>query len=319
MIIIADVGSNFLASKELAKVCIKICKDIGVDIVKFQCWKVEELFHKDHPAYKDFRDKIVGLPLEWHKELKEYADNLGIEFMTTPISPSHVDLLEDIGVKRYKIASGDITFYPLLERVGETGKEVILSTGASTLEEVKKAVSILENSGAGKVVVMHCVSLYPPNDNEMNILAIKTLKENFPFVGFSDHSLENLPSVMALALGAEYFEKHITLSRSLKTPDAPFALTPDEFKDFVETMKKAEIMLGSGEKTPTEREKKIRGLSRRGIYLKKDVPGGSPLKMEDLVFLRPEGSTPSHQLHKILGLTLKKGLKKGEQPDREVF
>ena len=311
---IADVGSNFNGSKELAKEYVKICKSIGVDIVKFQCWEVDDLFSKFHPAYEVLkkRQSPLGLPLDWHEELKEEADREGITFSTTPTQPYHVEKLEEIGIEIYKVASGDLTFFPLLDEIDKTRKPVILSTGMATLSEIELALDRLLN--CREVVLLHCVSLYPPEFSEVNLRAIETLKSEFygyP-IGLSDHTPGYEIPVAAVSMGISYIEKHITLSKEIETPDAPFSLSVDEFKKLIETVKKIETSMGSGKKFPAFREIPERFWARRGVYAKEHIRKGETLTFEKLKFLRPCKGVPAENFEALSGKRVKRDIYEGE-------
>ena len=183
--IIAEVGSNYDGNIERAMEYIKAVKASGADMVKFQTLQKEKLVAPkiwtkgscdENPVYKNFSN--LELPDEWHFILKQAADEQGLEFISTPFYMEAVDILEKVGVRTYKIASGDITFRPLLTAVGQTRKRIILSTGGSSLYDVEQALNILRQSGAGEIVLLHCVSNYPPQWNEMNLRCIVTLKRD---------------------------------------------------------------------------------------------------------------------------------------------
>ncbi len=308
---IADVGSNFNESLETAVKYVEECAKIGVDIVKFQCWKAEDLFWKGHPAYGEVSAHRWGLPLEWHKIVKEKADELGVTFSTTPTQPYQIEYLEKIGLQVYKVASGDITFFPLLKEINETGKTVILSTGMATLQEIEEALELLGK--CKEVILLHCVSLYPPRYEEVNLKAIENLKRYFPNckIGLSDHTPDDVTAIASVALGVSYIEKHITFSRDIRTPDAFFSLTVEEFSQMMERVKRAEKAVGSGVKKPTFREKLERFWARRGIYLKEDVEEGGEITLEKLCFLRPAKGIPAELVDLVLGKRLKRP-KKGQ-------
>lgn len=291
--IIAEVGSNYDGSLERACDYIKAVQASGANVVKFQTLRKEKLVAPniwsdgkvaDNPVYRQFSN--LSLPEDWHFVLKQRADEQGLEFMSTPFYLEAVDLLEKVGVRTYKIASGDITFRPLLEAVGKTGKRVILSTGGSSLEDVEQALNILRQAGAKEIILLHCVSNYPPQWPEMNLRAIVTLKNKFNLpVGISDHTLGNLVPIAAVSLGATVIEKHVTFSRSLPGPDHPFAMTMDEFSEMVDQVRCLEDALGTGNKIPTATEQAKQHRMRRGIYNPvtyepTNDPGG--------VWLRPE-------------------------------
>lgn len=297
--IVAEVGSNYDGSLEKAQSYVKASKECGADAIKYQTIRKDRLVAPkilsdgrwvDNPVYREFGS--LELADEWHHALKRTADQEGIEFISTPFYLEAVELLEAVGVRTYKIASGDITFFPLLEAVGGTGKRILLSTGASYLREIEEAINVLVKSGAGEIVLLHCVSNYPPRWDEMNLKAMVTMKETFGLpVGISDHSRGNLLPVAAVALGGTVIEKHITFDRSSSGPDHSFATTVDEFADMVKQVRCLELALGTGEKLPSEPELARQALIRRSPYHRvtyepTDDPNG--------IWLRPEVGPSPH-------------------------
>ncbi len=291
--IIGEVGSNYNGEIEVAQRYIHAISTSGGDGVKFQTLRREKLVAPkvfidgawvDNPVYRNFQN--LELSDEWHFTLKKAADQSAIEFISTPFYLEAVDLLEKVRVGTYKIASGDITFLPLLEAVGRTGKRVILSTGASSLSDIDQALNILTRSGAKEIVLLHCVSNYPALWEEMNLRAMVTLGETFHLpVGISDHSPGILVPIAAVALGATIIEKHVTFDRSLSGPDHPFAMTMEEFADMVHQVRLLEQVLGTGEKVPTESELAKQYRMRRGIY---DPATYQPTNDPKGIWLRPE-------------------------------
>jgi sialic acid synthase SpsE len=290
---IAEVGSNYDNDFDNARAYIKAAQANGATAVKFQTLLKQKLIAplvrseqglKRHPAWDGFSN--LELSDDWHFELKHYSDDIGIEFLSTPFYLEAVDLLERVGVNRYKISSGDITFQPLLERVGATGKPVLLSTGGSTLEDVEQAIKVLNSFGGGPVTLLHCVVSYPPNFEEMNLRALETMKKRFGLaVGISDHSPGSIVPLGAVALGATVIEKHVTFDRSLSGPDHSFAMTMTEFSDMISDVRKLEKALGKGDKKPSKDEKDWQHRYRRGIY---DPMTYEPTKSNQGIWLRPE-------------------------------
>ncbi|MEO1039646.1 MAG: N-acetylneuraminate synthase family protein [Pseudomonadota bacterium] len=291
--IIAEIGSNHDGDLDTAKRYVEACAKAGADAVKFQTLARETLIAPnvrdpqsgqwiDNPKYEAFGN--LALSDDWHFQLKACADETGIEFMSTPFSLEAVDLLETVGVKRYKLASGDLTFRPLQARVAATGKPVLLSTGASYLAEVRQAVAALQAGGASDITVLQCTASYPPGFEELNLRAIPTLGEALGLpVGLSDHSPGLVAPIAAASLGARVIEKHITFDRTLPGPDHPFAMTMEELADLVIAMRQLEAALGDGEKAPAPSEAHRRARLRRGVY---DPVSFLPAK--DGVWLRPE-------------------------------
>ncbi len=209
------------------------------------------------------------------------------------------------------MASGDLTFHPLLREINRTGKTVILSTGMAYLHEIEEAVNLLRD--CKRIILLHCVSLYPPDYSEINLRAITTLKEHFPHceVGLSDHTEDDITAILSVALGTTYIEKHITFSKDLPTPDASFAMDFKAFKNMIERVKRAEISLGKGNKIPAPSEKLERIWARRGAYTKRDLKKEESISPKDIVFLRPAKGIPPELEDKIVGKRLKKDKAKG--------
>ncbi|NLT23683.1 MAG: hypothetical protein GXX82_11605 [Syntrophorhabdus sp.] len=293
MKIVAEIGSNYDGDLNRAIEYVRAARVCGASIVKFQTLKKDKLVApmlwteghpSDNPVYQGFSN--LELVEEWHFALKEEAERQGIEFMSTPFYLEAVDLLERVGVSTYKIASGDITFRPLLEAVGTTGKKVILSTGGSSLGDVENALNTLRRAGTGIVTLLHCVSNYPPQWSEMNLRSIVTLRETFGTpVGISDHTPGAAVPIAAVALGASVIEKHVSFDRNLPGPDHSFAMTMDEFAEMVSQVRNIEAALGTGEKVPADSEAMKQHRMRRGVY---DPRTLEPMEGDEGIWLRPQ-------------------------------
>lgn len=304
--IIAEIGSNHDGNLNQAKRLIKAAKEAGADAVKFQSFQAERLVNrKELPRVY----KIVSqnaLPGDWHQELALYAKNTGIIFLSTPFDIERANLLQEIGIDAFKIASGDLTFYPLLRHVARFKKPIILSTGMAYLEEVKKAVDTIKQEGNDKIVLLHCVSYYPAKLEDANIKAMITMRDFFHLpVGYSDHTPGDVVSLGAVALGACVIEKHLTLSRNLKGPDHPFALEVDEFREMVRKMRQLEKALGDGKKRPVAGEMKERKFARRGIYADCYIPKGTVLKEKMIKMVRPAYEESFTNPEEIIGKVAK--------------
>lgn len=290
--IIADVGSNFNGSLELAKGYIQAGREIGVDCVKFQTYTAESLLSPLKPDGQRWEAydvvKKYELPLSWHPELIDCAKKCGVEFLTTPFSLEVVDALNEMGIRAFKVASGDLTFIPLLKKIGSFGKPIILSTGMAYPGEIETAITRLRLSGSGDVALLHCVSNYPPKYEKINLRAVETMKQTFSLpIGLSDHTLDDLTALGAVALGACIIEKHITIDKNLDTPDAPFAMTVDEFRVMIQKIRNLEQALGNGIKEPVDDEINARQWARRGVYARRQIDIGEKLSLDNTKFLRP--------------------------------
>lgn len=280
--VIAEIGSNHGGDLDQAKRYIEASAKAGADVVKFQTLTPEGLIARfvkgadgtvtENPKFAAFGN--AGLPDDWHAPLMACAADNGVEFMSTPFSLDAVELMESLGVKRYKIASGDLTFTPLLEALGATGKRLILSSGASYLDEVTTAVTTLTRSGCPHLTVLHCAASYPPAWEDLNLSAITTLQKTLGLpVGLSDHSPGAMAPIAAAALGAVVIEKHVTFDRATPGPDHPFAMEMDELAALIADLRNLEIALGDGDKKPAASEINRRRNLRRGRY---DATTGKP-------------------------------------------
>ncbi|HAR62756.1 MAG TPA: polysaccharide biosynthesis protein [Candidatus Margulisbacteria bacterium] len=316
---IAEIGSNHDCKIDQAKELIDNCAEIGVDAVKFQSFSAETLVVREHPAYTAL-DRLA-LPRQWHRELADYCKVKDILFLSTPFDEEKVDWLEEVSVPAYKIASGDLTYYKLLEKVASTGKPVFLSTGIATLEEATAAFSTLKKAGSKHIALLHCIANYPPRTQDINLEIIKTLGINFPeaVIGFSDHSPGYMAPLGAVALGAKIIEKHVTLSRKLQGPDHPFALEVNEFAEMIIKIRELETMLGSGEKRPVENELQEISGARRGIYLNAAAAKGTLIKESMLGFLRPATGIRASEYKNVIGKKLKVGSSRGDKLSWEML
>lgn len=291
--IIAEVGSNHSGSAEIAKLYIEAAKQAGASSVKLQTLTKEQLMSprtlmdgklQDYPIYQQF--SCHSLSEQDHLDLAMYARDLNIPLFSAPFYLEAVDLLEKMGVEQYKVASGDIAFFPLLKRIAETGKPVILSTGCSDLKDVEAALNCLNQSGAGQVTLLHCVSNYPPQWHEVNLKAMQTMQETFKTpVGISDHSPGSLIPIAAVAMGASVIEKHVSLNTKLSGPDHPFAMNFTEFEAMVSQIRTLESALGNGNKQPSNEEQAKQWRIRRGPY---DPVTKEPSDQDNAVWLRPD-------------------------------
>jgi sialic acid synthase SpsE len=290
--IIAEIGSNHNQSIELAFESIDAAVECGADAVKFQSIDVDELYYQPSVETKALHRKI-DMAQEWHRLLSEYCAKKGITFFSAPTYLKAVDLLEEINVSLYKLASAQIgTFPQIIERVAATGKPVILSTGIVTIDELKNVVDIFKRHNNDKFIILHCNSIYPTPYDKVHLNIMNKYRDEFDcIVGFSDHSPDIYVPIVATAIGAKVIEKHFALDRTLPVPDAPFSLEPHEFKRMVEGIRAAEQSLIADtrqELHPEESQFKESILYR--LVANKPLVSGELLKSDDFKFLRhPEG------------------------------
>ena len=298
--IIAEIGSNHNKDFDTALALINAAKNAGCDAVKFQSYTADGLYSRYTPRSSEMDGrshsretpytliKRIQMPLDWHAPLKEYCNKQGILFCSTPFDETFVDVLESIQVPFYKIASFELTHYPLLKKVAGTGKPVILATGNSELADIEQALEVLRSSGCPKVALLHCVSAYPAMHNEMNLRCIVTLREAFHCpVGLSDHTEDDTAALIARSLGACIIEKHITLDRKAFGPDHSFAMEPKQMEGLVRLIRLAEEMLGDGRKIVQAGELENHKIGRRSLVASRDLKRGETVTKDSVMVKRP--------------------------------
>ena len=290
--IIAEAGVNHNGSIDMAYQLIDKAKEIGADCVKFQTFKAEQIVTASSPkanyqlkvtdAQESQYDMLKKLELqkEDFKKLKDYCEKKGIDFMSTPYNFEDADLLNDIGVSVFKIASGQVAELPFLKYVAAFKKKMIVSTGMASMQEVHDAVNAMHTSGNKDIVILQCNTDYPSKPEDTNLLAMLTMRDELKVkVGYSCHVPTNYACYAAVALGAEMIEKHFTLDKKLPGPDHSCSLEPNEFKELIEGIRTVEKSLGSGIKTPSESEQKNTYGMRRSLVAKADIKAGTVLKL----------------------------------------
>jgi len=326
VLIIAEAGVNHNADIKVAKKLIDVAKDAGADIVKFQT-AIPELVMTEHAGKAVYQIDNTGnsaesqldmarkihLPLSAYKELLEYSDSVGIKFLSTPFDHVSIEYLYTLGLDIFKIPSGEITNRPYLETVGKIGREVILSTGMCTIEEIETALDVLTDAGTqlDNITVLHCNTDYPTHMKDVNLKAMITIGERFGVkVGYSDHTLGIEVPIAAVAVGACIIEKHFTLDRSMEGPDHLASLEPQELKEMVRCIRNIEIAMGNGVKIPTESEKANLIIARRSIHLAHNLNANHLLQANDLIMKRPGDGISPMKVNEILNRKLKVDLPK---------
>lgn len=320
--IIAEIGVNHEGSLEKAKELIIQAKEAGANAVKFQTYIADKLASKNSPSYWDEKQestksqyelfkKYDNFRLNDYKIVSDFCQEKSIEFLTTPFDIDSVNEMDSL-LNFYKVSSSDITNYPLLREISKKGKPIILSTGASSIKEIKNAIKEIKNCGGKDVILLHCVLNYPTQNHNANLNTIKLLKEEFPenFVGYSDHTLPNndlSTLIYSYLLGAVVIEKHFTNDKKLKGNDHYHSMDKEDLRNFTEELKLVNNLLGSKKK---EYIYKIEALSRknarRSLFYSRDIKNGSTINEKELIAKRPaEGICPS-KINLFLGRKLKK-------------
>ena len=322
---IAEVGVNHENSLENAKKMIKECADLGIGSVKFQSYNATKLAAKESPAYWDLTKEKTASQIELFSKydkfginefrtLAEYCNKCGIEFLTTPFDLDYVDAI-DAYVKRYKVASVDCTNYILLEKIASKRKPIIMSVGATTEEEIEDSVSFLKKLGVQKLTLLHCIVNYPTSYNMASLKFIRQLKNKFPElqIGYSDHTVpEESQTVLlaAIAMGADYIEKHYTFDKSLPGNDHYHAFDHSDLQLFQKNVK---IWNESQPVKSLETQKNTIQYARRGLYASKDISAGELITRSNIIPLRPlMNYLPANSLEILNGRHSKKTIKKGD-------
>jgi N,N'-diacetyllegionaminate synthase len=317
VLIIAEAGVNHNGDYEIAKQLAVVAKKAGADIVKYQTAVPELVMSREAPKAEyqkvqtgsgesqlDMARKI-HLPLSAYEGLKKYCEEeVGIKFLSTPFDHPSIDLLNGIGMDIFKIPSGEITNRPYLEKVGALKKEVIISTGMSTMDEVKRAFDtlILAGTSADRISVLHCTSDYPAPYSDLNLRAMQTMQRELGCrVGYSDHSVGIEVSVAAVALGATIIEKHFTLSHNMEGPDHKASLEPEELQQLVQAIRNVELALGDGIKIPRGNEPDTALIARRSIHASRNIPAGKIIEMDDLIMKRPSDGISPYDYDLVIG------------------
>ena len=325
--IIAEVGVNHNGNLNYAKKLIMNAKIAGADYVKFQTFVAENIVRKNQKLLsyqkKNIKKKITQYEMlkklelneKDHSRLIEFCKKKKIKFLSSPFDIESCKLLINLGIKNIKIPSGEINNYPLLVYIAKNAKKVFLSTGMSNVFEISKTLKILKDNGLSKkkITILHCNTDYPSRLEDINLLAMKTIKEKFKInVGYSDHTNINETSIAAVALGAQVIEKHITLSKSLKGPDHKSSYTKKEFIDFVKCLKNCSILLGSKKKTASRSELKNMHSVRKSIVAKKNIKKGELFTEENLICKRPSHGVSPYQWPKLIGKKSNKNYRKDD-------
>ncbi len=316
VLIIAEAGVNHNGCIDTAKKLIDVAAKSGADVVKFQTFKSDDLTTdsaplaeyqlKNSPELKNQRILLQKLELgeDAHKVLKDYSIKAGIEFLSTGFTIESIDLLSKIGLKRWKVPSGEINNIPLLRRIAVQNQPTIISSGMSTLGEIEFALRTLyeNNLQKEKISVLHCNTAYPTPMHDVNLKAINTIKNCFNInVGFSDHTSGIEASIAAVAIGAKIIEKHITLDKKMSGPDHKASIEPEELYNLVNSIRNIEKALGNGIKAPTKSEIRNIKVARKSIVACLNIKKGEKFTNKNLSIKRPGTGIPPTMYDLILG------------------
>lgn len=312
--IIAEAGVNHNGSFELARKLIDKAVEAGTDCVKFQTFVVDEGISK-RAEKAEYQKSTTGegesqyemvkkleLPFEDFEKLQNYCKSNNIIFLSTPFDLPSIDFLQKIDIPFWKIPSGEITNLPYLEKIARTHKDIILSTGMSDIDDISAALSALKGNGAGKITLLHCNTEYPTPICDVNLNAMRTLREKFGLdVGYSDHTVGIEIPIAAAALGATVIEKHFTLNRDMPGPDHAASLEPRELKKMVDGIRNIELAMGNGNKVPSPSESKNAAIARKSIVARRNIRKGELFTEENLAAKRPGNGISPMKWHDVIG------------------
>ena len=294
--IIAEIGGNFTTFDE-AKILVDLANNSGVDAVKLQTYKADTIVTKtakfdldnvgDMVQHQLFQKYQIDFDL--HKKVFDYIESKGLDWFSTPSHKTDVDMLEELGVKVHKIGADDVTNLPLIKYAASTNKPILLSSGMSTLQEVREMVNSCLEVGNDKIVLFHTVSNYPTYPEQVNLKAMQTLKNEFPYlkIGFSDHTIGSTACLAAACMGADVVEKHFTYDKNAEGPDHQLSADPVEMKEIVDKIREFEVMKGSGAKRPVGKEIINRVKNRKSIVTIKTIKKGEKFTIENIDIKRP--------------------------------
>lgn len=320
--IVAEMSANHAQDFNLARKIVIEAKKCGADAVKVQTYLPETMtlpfktrhFHVKHhkwggqSLYELY--KKAYMPWGWHKKLKKVADDNGIIFFSTPFDKRAVDLLERLNVPLYKVASYELTDIPLIKHIAQTKKPMIMSLGMATKREVQEAIDAAYLNGAKDIILLKCTSNYPAEPSNANLITLTDLRKSFgTSVGFSDHTLGFNTSIAAVALGAKVIEKHLTLSRSIKSPDSFFSSEPREIKELVDNVRIVEKAIG---KVCYATKVEIHGRAyRRSIFVSENIKKGEIFNVRNIKVVRPAAGLKPKFFEKIIGKKARRNIKAG--------
>ena len=327
--IIAEIGVNHNGSVAICKKLIKFAKKFGADAVKIQSFKASKLSTKK-TALTNYQKKNLKVKQSHYEMLKKlelseqnqkelflFSKKIGIEFISTPFDVNSAKFLNKLGVKLFKVASPDLQDVYLHKYLNQINKRVIISTGMSNEKEIDECLKYYKNKK--KIALLHCVSSYPASYKSINMRSLNILKNKVDVIGFSDHTLDNLSSLIAVSMGAKIIEKHFTLDKKMKGPDHRISLNPKEMERFINQIRKTEIILGEEIKVCQLEEKANKKIVTKNIITKKNIKSGTKVKITDLELLRAGNGLTGFELKNIVNKISNRDIKSGTIIKKNYF
>ncbi len=323
--IIAEAGDNHNGNLANALKLVDQAAKAGADCVKFQTFVTEEVISR-YAEMAEYQKQNTGktesqfdmvkkleLSFDEFRKIRAHCQKRGILFLSTPFDLPSIAFLNEMDMPFFKIPSGEITNYPYLKAIAETHKDVVLSTGMCTMEEIREAIALLEGNGAGRITLLHCNTEYPTPFEDVNLKAMETMRAAFgKEVGYSDHTLGIEVPIAAVAMGAVVIEKHFTLDRNMEGPDHKASLEPQELAAMVKAVRNIEAALGTGEKKPSPSEQKNLAVARKSIVARRNIRQGELLTEENLAVKRPGTGISPMRYSEILGTQAVKDFKEDQ-------
>lgn len=323
--IIAEAGVNHNGKLSVALKLCDAAKEAGADVVKFQTWITDKIITKT-VEMADYQEKNTGvhesqydmlkrleLSYDDFRKVKAHCDEIGILFASTADEEESLDFLVSIGIPFIKIGSGEIGNIPYLRYMGAKKLPIIMSTGMSTLEDVRESLEALKSGGAEDITVLHCTTNYPCDFGNVNLRAMETLRNAFHLpVGYSDHTQGSIVPVSAVAMGATVIEKHFTLDKEMEGPDHKASASPEEFKSMVRDIRNLEKALGTGEKIPMDSEKEIAKVVQKRIVAREAISAGEIFSEKNVCVMRHNSGALAKQWDRIIGETAVRDYVRGE-------
>lgn len=323
--VIAEAGVNHNGDFNIAKKMVDAAKEAGADYIKFQTFEASKLvvknaekadYQKRSGNSEESQHEMLGklaLTKENFIALRNYCVDIGVGFISTPFDLESIDFLEELNMDFWKIPSGEVTNLPYLEKIGKTGKKVVMSTGMCDIHEIKAALETLEKNGVGEIILLHCNTEYPTPYEDVNLKAMKYIEGmTGKKVGYSDHTLGIEVPIAAAALGAVIIEKHFTLDKNMKGPDHNASLEPSELQRMVKSIRNIENALGNAEKEPTISEKKNISIARKSIVAKKMIKKGEIFTENNITTKRPGIGISPMKWYEIIGTKAKRDFEEDE-------
>jgi len=321
--VIAEAGSNHDGKLERAKQLIDVALDSKADAVKFQTFQADkiaartsdEIVNIDIAGSKTLHElyKKMELSREWQSELVNYARHKGIIFLSTPFDEEAADQLYALDVPAFKVASFELVHLPLLKHIARKGKPVLLSTAMASMGEIEEAIEAILEEDNDQIILLHCGVGYPLRMEDVNLAAMDTLRQAFPYpVGYSDHTMGSTVSIAAVARGAKVIEKHFTISRNLSGPDHHFALEPHELKAMVQGIRDVEKAIGAAQKSVLDSEAVHYQRGRRSIFAAVNIPKGTIITEDMVAILRPGIGLKPKYLSLVVGRKAQVGIRAHE-------